>query len=62
MNVYLKKELDQVRGGERVGGKVERGGRGEVERRDCCSGDGNIPYELHAYDMRPFNSAIGRND
>jgi len=24
--------------------------------------DGNIPYSLATYDMRPFNTAIGRND
>jgi len=24
--------------------------------------DGNIPYSLETYDMRPFNTAIGRND
>jgi len=28
----------------------------------CCSYDGIIPYSVNWYDMRPFNTAIGRND
>jgi len=37
---------------------LERGPWGER----CCSYDGDIPYVVAFYDMRPFNTAIGRND
>jgi len=42
-------------------------GRGERETKLwgmlwCCSYDGNIPYCLIIYDMRPFNTAIGHTD
>jgi len=46
-----------------VGEKVregEGGRRGGRER--CWSNDGNIPYTSMAYDMRPFYTAIRRND
>jgi len=36
--------------------------RSSEERKCCCSYDGNIPYILSVYDIRPFNTAIGRND
>ena len=49
--------------GPRVGRFRLVGGAGGKEREErCCSYDGNIPYEKVVYDMRPFNTAIGRND
>ena len=55
-----------VKFGERGDRKKEvRGERGEQDERSeesFFSGDGNIPYALVRYDMRPFNTAIGRND
>jgi len=58
-----RKAMKKGKGSDNVRNRVERrGGERSEERSCCCSYDGNISYASTVYDMRPFNTAIGRND